>query len=382
MSIAARIPLSGIRVMMELAATRPDAIDLSVGEPDFDTPAHIVEAAHRAALDGRTRYTSSAGIPALREAIADRATADWGRQVAPEQAIVTTGAVGALAAAVLAVVEPGDEVLVPDPGWPNYGSIVLLAQAIPVAYALRPDTAFEPDLDEIERLVGPRTAAIIMSTPGNPTGATWRRETVDAVAELARRRGIRVISDEVYEAFAFDRPHAPAALEHDDVISISGCSKTYAMTGWRVGFAIAPSADISLMTRVQEPLVSCASSVSQAAALAALTGPQDVVAQMRDAYRRRRDIVTGILEPHGLLAARPTGAFYALVDLRSTGLRGFDAARAVLDHAGVVSVAGDSFGAVADGMVRISFAAADDLVERACRSIAEFALAAVGKGRP
>lgn len=358
--------------MMGLAATMRDVVHLEVGEPSFPTPPHIVEAAVEAARSGRTGYTPTAGVPALRGAVAARASARWDRTVTADRVMVTSGAVCALAIAGLVTVGAGDEILLPEPGWPNYHSMARLCGATPRSYRLRAEHGFVPDPDEVAALVTPRTKAILLNTPGNPTGAVVPAEVMDALVALSRERGFTVISDEIYEDLVFDGEHASAARLDEDVLYVSGVSKSYAMTGWRLGFVIAPRDVVSAMEKLQEPLVACAATVSQAAALAALRGPQDCVAAMRDVYRRRRDYVAGRLTHAGVLPVVPAGAFYALVDLSDTGLSGMELARALLTEARVATAPGATFGSSCDRMVRISFAVDDDELAEGCERILAF----------
>ncbi len=368
---ALSMPASGIREMMGRAARMDDVVHLEVGEPGFRTPDHIIEAALRAARDGHTRYTPAAGVPALREAVADRVSERWGRAVTPGQVIVTVGGVNAIALAGLAALDPGDEVLLPDPGWPNYLSMAELAGATAVMYPLPTERGFAPDPDQLAALITPRTRALVINTPGNPTGGVFDAGVVEALVALCERHGIRLISDEMYEDLVFGTSHVSAGAGADEVIYVSGCSKTYAMTGWRIGFAVAPEPVVTAMERLQEPLVSCASSISQAAAVAALRGPQGCVGEMRDAYERRRDTVVELLGPE-LVPVTPLGGFYAMVDLGATGIRGMELGLAVLESARVATAPGAAFGTTIDGFVRVSFAGADEEVQEGCRRLLEF----------
>ena len=368
------MPRSGIREVMDLAALYEGVIHLEVGEPSFATPPHIVAAGCAAAEEGYTRYTANAGLPSLRAAVAERYAAAWQHPVAPAQVLVTAGGINALAATLLALVEGGDEVLLPDPGWPNYASAVTLARGSIVPYRLSPERDYIPDAAEVAALITPRTKVMLLNTPANPTGAVYPAATVAAMVRLAAEHDLWVVSDEIYEALVFDGEHAPAA-PHDParVITVSGCSKTYAMTGWRLGYAIAPPELVETLASVQEALVSCAAAPSQRAAEAALRGPQDSVAAMRAAYARRRDLACAALGPDGLLATVPRGAFYALVDLRGLGLSGNALARALLDEERVAVAPGETFGTGTAGMVRISLAADDTDLAEGCRRIRAFA---------
>ncbi|CAA9551864.1 MAG: Aspartate aminotransferase [uncultured Thermomicrobiales bacterium] len=373
------LPRSGIREVMEFAAGREGVIHLEVGEPSFATPDHIVDAALAAARAGHTRYTPNAGIPELRRAVAARTAARWGEPVAPEEVLVAVGAVNAIFATLVALVREGDEVLIPDPGWPNYASQVPLAGAVAVPYPLRPENGYLPDPADLDRVTGPRTRVVVLNNPSNPTGAVWPDETVAAVAAWARRRDLWVIADEIYEDLVFDgtmTPFAPFARER--TVAVGGCSKSYAMTGWRIGWAVAPAALVALAAKTQEALVSCPSEVSQRAALAAVTGPQACVEEMRRAYARRRDLVVEALAPAGLLPTVPRGAFYALADLRATGMPSTEAAKALIDEELVATSPGAAFGDVAEGMVRLSLASADEALLTGCERIVRFAARRLG----
>jgi len=359
---------------MDLARQMDDVIVLVVGEPSFNTPDHIIDAAASAAHSGTTKYTPNAGLPGLRAAVAERYSRKWGRPVTPGEVLVTAGAVNALAAIVAGIAEEGDEILVPDPGWPNYMAMIGLARAVPVRYAMKPENGYLPDAAELEALITPRTKAIVINNPSNPTGAVFPRETVRALVELAAKHDLWLIADEVYEELIFAGEHVPAAsFDSERVITVSGVSKTYAMTGWRIGWAITNPELVALCGKVQEALVSCPSAPSQAAAEAALRGPQDMVEVMRSAYQRRRDLVREIMEPVGLLPTIPEGAFYALVDLRGAGLSSRDLSRQLLEEEHVAAAPGSTFGDVAEGMIRISLATADDELAEGCQRIVRFA---------
>jgi aspartate/methionine/tyrosine aminotransferase len=252
--------------------------------------------------------------------------------------------------------------------------MIELARTTPVRYPLRPEHGYLPDLAELEALITPHTKAIVINNPSNPTGAVFPAETVRALVELARRHDLWLISDEVYEDLVFEGEHVPAArFDAERVITVSGASKSYAMTGWRIGWAITQPELVALCGKIQEALVSCPSAVSQAAAEAAVRGPQDAVAEMRQAYQRRRDLVREILEPVGLLPTIPAGAFYALVDLRGAGIPSRDLSRMLLEEERVAAAPGATFGDEAEGMLRISLATADDDLTEGCRRIVRFA---------
>ena len=370
---------------MERAWRVPGAIHLEVGEPDFPTPDHVLAAARQALDEGFTRYTSNAGIPALREAVARRAAQAAGRPVAPDQVVITTGAVTAIFTTLQVLVDPGDEVLTPDPAWPNAAMAVQLLGARPVPYRLSVEHGFVPRPEDLEPLITPRTKALVINTPANPTGAVFPEQAMARLVELCRRHDLYLISDEIYGDIVFDHPHVPAAAFDDDgrVFTIGGVSKGYAMTGWRIGWVIAPPHAAELLARLQEPLTSCPNAVAQRAAVAALTGPQDVVAAMREAYRRRRDRAVDLLRRHGRWRYSPQGAFYLMVDIGDTGLTSSAFALTLLEEASVAVAPGSAFGAAGEGFVRVSLAAADDHVltgvERLCQLAARLASGSRGR---
>lgn len=358
---ASRLPHSGIREIVDLAltSTRP-IIRLEIGEPDFATPAHVTEAAFDAARE-RTSYVQTAGVPALRDAVGDRITRTYGVAAPMERVLITHGAVQAIDAILSALVAPGDEVLVPDPAWPNYEMQTTLIGATPVHYALRPADDFQPDLAEIRRLITPRTRVIVLNSPSNPTGAVLTPELLAGVVALAVEHDIFVISDEVYDEIVFEGAHVnAAALAPDHVASVFSFSKTYAMTGWRVGYALVPAWLADTVTRILELESSCVSSVTQAAALAAVTGPQDAVVHMRDAYRARRDAAVEILEGSGTRIVRPRGAFYLMLPLPD----GTDSRLAALDlvSAGVSFAPGSAFGRTTPSHLRVSLASSEESI--------------------
>ena len=374
--LASSIERSGIRDLMDAAREMGgEIIHLEVGEPSFTTPAHIIEQAFEATAAGATRYTQSGGILPLRQAIADRYSAKWGNEVTPSMVMASHGGVNAINSTIFALIDRGDEVLVPDPGWPNYRQILNLVGGVSVQYPMSVENGYLPDPEALEKLITPKTKMIITCNPGNPTGAVWPEETVKAVVELAAKHDLFVLSDEIYEELVFDGHHVPAATFDDAgrVITVSGFSKTYAMTGWRLGWAIADVSLLQAINKMLEPLISCPSSISQQAGIAALTGTQQPVEVMCNAYRKRRDLAAEILEPVGLLPVRPKGAFYALVDLRETGMNGRDLAMALLKEKRVATAPGDTFGKVlADGFVRISLASSDEDVAEGCRRLITF----------
>ncbi len=368
---------SGIREILELAVLVPDCIRLEVGEPNFPTPPHIVEAAHKAALEGRTRYTLSAGIMPLREALLEKVhTFNGFTEAKLEHIVVTPGSTYSLFNALEVLLDTGDEVLVPDPGWPTYNTQITLVGGQPVLYQLQAENGFQPQAAEIERHITPRTKVIILCNPSNPTGAVATEEQIREIVEVARRHDLYIISDEVYEHLIFEgQPTTVARFAPDRVIGVYSFSKTYSMTGWRIGYAVAPAPIAAMMGRVCEPNVASPAEPNQWAALAALKGSQEVVTTMRDAYKHRRDLVCDILRKNDLLRYIPNGAFYIMVDISQANMDSYDFCKDFLREKKVSCAPGATFGPSADKMVRVSLATAEDAlvegVNRLCAFIAE-----------
>lgn len=368
------LPRSGIREIMELAwSAGGGVIHLEVGEPDFPTPPHVVEAAHRAASDGFTRYTPNAGIPELREALAEKVQERNGIAAPPDRIVVTPGAVAGIYSAVAAAADPGAEVLISDPCWPNYILMMELLGIRPVRFPLSADNGFIPDPALIEPLITDRTQAILLNSPANPTGACTPRPAWGELLELARSHDLWVLSDEVYDEIWFDEPTASAGpLDPDErVVSFFSFSKTYAMTGWRVGYMVTPPGLTESVITAQEPITSCVNAPAQKAAVAALTGPQDAVEEMRSSYRERRDLVCGLLEAEGIPCVRPAGAFYLMADVSGSGLDDLAFARRLVSERGVAVVPGAAFGPGGGAYVRISLASAADLLLEGVTRLAE-----------
>ena len=375
-SLASKVPPSGIREIVNLVINRPagEILRLEVGEPNFATPEHIVTSATDAARQG-SGYTQSSGILPLREAIAASLAERASLTYQPTDIVVSQGGGQGMSALCSTLLQPGDEVLVPDPGWPNYEMLTLLHGAVPVRYPLRPDAGFVVDPDELERLCTPATRMIVLNSPGNPTGAVFPPEVVAECVAVARRAGAWLVTDEVYDQLIFEGAPSNAAQydpERDTVIGLYSFSKTYAMTGWRVGYVAAPSNVAAVLTTVQEPLLSCISSVSQAAALAALRGPQTCIDTMRDAYRGRRDLLVGSLRTAGFEVSEPHGAFYLMLALHP-GVDSRAAALHMVDSAGVAVAPGSAFGAVAADHIRISLASNEITLAAAVERIASWA---------
>lgn len=354
---------SGIREIMDLAALREDVLHLEVGQPDFPTPEHIVAAGCAAATAGYTTYTANRGLLEVREAMSDKLKRENGLSVDPHDVVVTCGAVNGLFESLAAVVSPGDAVLVPDPGWPNYAMMIDALGARTVRYPLPADDGYLPDLSrlaELARTHGPK--ALIINSPSNPTGAVFSESIMKALVEIAQRHDLWLISDECYERIVFDGEHvSPARFDEDArVLSVFSLSKTYAMTGWRIGYVCGPGPVIDQIAKVQEPVVSCATSMAQKAAQAALSGDQDCVAQMTTVYERRRNMVVDQLAAADMLVSTPAGAFYIIADISGVAMDSYTFARRLVADHGVAVAPGLTFGPSGDSIVRLSLATATD----------------------
>lgn len=364
---------SGIREMMNLAAPISGVIHLEGGQPDFATPGHISEAACRAVREGHTKYSLTAGFSSLRELIAAKLQQMHHIKCSADSINVAAGGVNAIFAALVALVNPGEEMLIPDPGWPNYEMMARCIGAVPKRYPLERCAGFLPDVGCLDRLVTERTKVLIVNTPANPTGAVFTQRVIEELVEFAQRHDLYLLSDEAYDELIFEGEHvSPGTFDTQRVVSAYTFSKAYAMAGFRIGYVVAPIELSKLINKILEPLISCASSVSQKAAEAALAGPQDCVRMMRDSYRERRDIVVKMLEAHSLLVCEPHGGLYALIDISGSGMDSTAFSRALLEMEKVAVAPGDTFGHLASNYVRISFATDKGLLVTAVNRICSF----------
>ena len=353
---------SGIREVVNLALVTPGCIRLEVGEPNFSTPAHIVEAAVEFARHGAVKYTATAGLLSLRERIVAKLAAVNRIKAGVTEVNCTVGGVGGIAAAVAAVVEPGDEVLVPDPAWPNYRLMLSWAHGVLVPYPCPPENRFLPDPREVEKLITPRTKLLIVNSPCNPTGAIFPRRLLEQLVDVAVRHNLYLLSDECYDEVILDGEHvSPASFCTDGrVISAYTFSKTYAMTGWRVGYVVANEKLSDSITKILESNSSCIPTVCQKAAEAALDGPREPLRAMVDAYRQRRDLCVGLLEEAGMLISRPQGAFYIMADVGKAGGDAREFAFDLVRSKQVAVAPGTAFGTSARQAVRISLASSPE----------------------
>ncbi|MGP1395865.1 MAG: pyridoxal phosphate-dependent aminotransferase [Inquilinaceae bacterium] len=354
-----------------LAARGRDIINLGIGQPDFSTPPHIVEAAVKALRDGHHGYTPAAGIPSLRRAVAEHLRARFDATVDPDHVVIVPGGKVTIWFAALMFGGAGAEILYPDPGFPIYESAIRFTGASPVAFPLREENGFAFDADEVLSLITSRTRLVILNSPANPTGGVTPKDQNDRLAAgLARHPGVAVLSDEIYSRILYDGGRHTSFLAYpelrDRVILLDGWSKTYAMTGWRLGFAVWPAHLVEGATRLAVNSHSCVNAAAQHAGVAALEGPQDAVDTMVAAFaERRRVIVDGLNGLPGFRCTEPGGAFYAFPNITGTGQPARDLQTRLLEEAGVATVAGTSFGAGGEGFLRFSYANSTDNIRAA-----------------
>ncbi len=350
-----------------------DIVHLEIGEPDFDTPANIREAAKKAIDDGFTHYGPSAGMPNTREVFAEFLTKDRGIEVKPENIVVTPGAKPILFFSILALVDKGDEVIYPNPGFPIYESVINFVGAKPVPVPLREEKAFSFDLNEMRELVNDKTKLIIINSPQNPTGGVLTPEDMKGIAELAEKHDAWILSDEVYSKMVYEGKHVSIydyPEVQDRVILLEGHSKTYAMTGWRLGYAAMPVELANQISKLQTNSNSCTAAFTQVAGVEALTGPQDESLKMMAEFKARRDlIVDGLNEIPGFKCLRPKGAFYVFPNITGTGKKSKEIEEFLLEEAGVAGLSGTSFGKYGEGYLRFSYANSQENLRKALEMI-------------
>ncbi len=352
-----------------------DVVHLEIGEPDFDTPGHIREAAKKALDEGYTHYGPSAGLPELRAAVAKYSERLRGVHVNPDQVVITPGGKPVMAFAIMAMVEEGDEVIYPNPGFPIYESLINYMEGTPVPVRLREERDFRLDAEEIASMVSPRTKLIIINSPQNPTGGVLTREDLRLIAETAVKHNIWVLADEIYSEILYEGKFESISQFpeiHERLIILDGFSKTFAMTGWRVGYGIMPVQMAEKLARIQTNMNSCTSTFSQRACIDALTGPHDEVDRMVAEFRKRRDvIVKGLAEIPGFRCKLPFGAFYAFPNVEGTGIDCEVLAHRLLEEKGVACLAGTCFGKYGDGFLRFSYANSVKNIAKALERIKE-----------
>jgi len=367
---------SGIRKFFDIAATMQDVISLGIGEPDFDSPQPIIEAGIRALKESQTHYTANRGILPLRRALCEKLETLYGVRYDPEsEAVMTVGGSEALVIACTAILDPGDEVILPTPCFVSYQGVIELAGGVCVEIPSRMENNFMPDPDELAKAINPRTKAILINFPCNPTGAVADEETLLGIARIAEEHDLVVISDEIYDRLVYGVKHIcfpalPGMRER--TILVGGFSKDYAMTGWRIGFACAPREMLEGLARVHQYIIMTAPTMAQFGALEGLTCCEDFVENMRQEYDRRRRLIVEGLNYIGLPTFEPRGAFYAFPKVSVTGLDDQTFADRLLHENLVAVVPGSAFGPGGEGFVRCSYATAFDQLEEALDRIDQF----------
>lgn len=387
MTLAERMSRLGTETAFEvlakaraLEAQGKKVVHLEIGEPDFDTPSNIREAAKKALEEGYTHYGPSAGLPALREVIAQEVSKSWGVSVTPEQVVVTPGAKPIMFFSILALINPGDEVIYPNPGFPIYESVIDFVGGRPVPILLREEKDFQMDVEELREKITPKTRLLIINSPENPTGGVLSKENLQAIADMVRGKDIMVLTDEVYGRILYEGEHhsilsVPGMQER--TILLNGYSKTYAMTGWRLGYGVMREDLAQQIAKLMTNSNSCTCSFIQMAGIEALRGPQDEAEAMVEEFHRRRDvIVDGLNEIDGITCKRPRGAFYVFPNVKQIGWDCKRLSDYLLEEAGVAVLPGTSFGRYGDGYLRFSYANSVENIQEALRRIRE-AIAAI-----
>ena len=384
MTVAARMMDLGTETAFEvlakaraLEAQGKEIIHLEIGEPDFDTPAHIVEAGVEALRQGYTHYGPTPGLPELREAIARNSREVRGVDTTASQVVVTPGAKPIMFYVILTLAEPGTEVIYPNPGFPIYESMIRFSGATPVPMQLLEATGYHPDLDDLEARVNSRTRLVILNSPENPCGSALTRPELERIAEIVKKTpGVYVLADEIYKDILYEGEHHSIATfpgMAERTIILDGFSKSYAMTGWRLGYGIMPDELTPHVTRLAVNSVSCAASFSQRAALAALEGPRDEVEAMVAEFNRRRRLITdGLRGIPGINCPEPEGAFYAFPSIRETGLSSREFEEGAMNEAGVALLSGAAFGEFGEGYVRLSYANSQENIRKALERLDQF----------
>jgi aminotransferase len=371
------MPPSGIRKFFDIAATMDDIISLGIGEPDFATPRHIIDAGIASLHAGETHYTSNSGILELRAALADHLERLYGLRYDPEtELLITVGVSEALYAALVATVEPGDQVIVPEPCFVSYNPEVIFAGGTPVNACTTVENDFQLLASQVEELLTDRTKSLLLAYPNNPTGAVMGRERLQDIAHLAEKHDLLVISDEIYDRLVYGMEHTCFASlpgMRQRTVLLGGFSKAYAMTGWRIGYAAAPAEILAAMRKVHQYTIMSAPTMAQYAALEALKQGEEAVLAMRARYDRRRRLIVDGLNSMGLTCFEPRGAFYAFPSIAVTGMSDEEFSERLLMEEKVACVPGSAFGACGAGYVRCSYATGYDQIEQALERMARFA---------
>lgn len=369
---------SPIRKMFNIASTMSDIVNFTVGEPDFNTPQNIIDSAINSLQKGQTHYTLNAGILPLREAITRSVKKTYQKDVDPKtQVIVTSGGMEALYLCALVLINPGDEIIISDPHWSNYPRMMKMCGGVPRFVKVSEEDGFIFNPDRLRKAINPKTKAILINSPANPTGGVYDKNTLEEIAKIATENDLYVITDDVYKYFIYDGNRFESITSFSGMdertIIIDSFSKAYAMTGWRVGFAVGPQDIIANMVKLQENVVGCVNNQAQYAAMEALDGDQESLRKMVETYKRRRDlIVDGINSINGLSCKKPKGAFYAFVNIRKTGLKSEEFALKLVNETGVVVVPGSGFGESGEGFIRLSYATSEGNISEGLKRIDKF----------
>ena len=375
---ATNVKSSSIREMFNTASKLDNVVNLGMGEPDFNTPPNILAAAAKAMQNGQTHYTSNVGNFDLREAVAKKLQSQNRINCDPEsEVIITTGAMGGLFLSLQVLLDPGDEVILCNPSWTNYSNQILMAGGVPVYLKTDASSGFSIDPDRLKSLITNRTKVLILNTPSNPTGAVYSRETITAIAEIIIEKNMIVISDEVYEYFIWEsRKHVSIASlpgMAKRTVTINSLSKTFSMTGWRIGYTSAAPEIIAMMVKLQENVYACVNSIAQAAALEALCGTQKYLNNMISEYRKRRLYMLKMLPSiPGLKCIVPYGTFYMVVEIDIPGINSYDFAMKLLTEAGVCVIPGAAFGDGGESFIRIAYTQSMNTLKEAISRIESF----------
>jgi aspartate/methionine/tyrosine aminotransferase len=364
---------SGIREIMDLAWSMENVNHLEVGEPDFSTPSWVADAAISAIRAGETRYSPNAGIKKLRTRLVEKVQTINNIVCDDSQIVVSSGAVEALFIALTTVLNPGDQILLPNPGWPNFRMMCSLLSVDPVFYSLGREQNFEPDLAQLKTLLNPKVKAILINSPSNPLGVVMSSKKIAEILDFANSSGLWVVSDECYDQITYENDNVSIGSLDDaiNVITAFSFSKTYAMTGWRVGYAIVPKSISAAVAKVQEPVISCVNTPAQFAALAALDGEQQIVREMVNEYQTRRDAALAEAKRLGLEVVYPGGAFYLWVNIQKSNQTSREFSLSLLRELSTAVAPGTAFGSNGEGWVRISLASPSDKILRGLQNISE-----------
>lgn len=359
-----------------LEAQGRDIVHLEIGEPDFDTPQNVIDAGRDALANGFTHYGPSAGLPQARESIAAYVSRTRGIEVSPDEVVITPGAKPIMFYAMMATIDEGDEVIYPNPGFPIYESVINFLGAKAVPLPLQEEKEFRFDIADLEARITPKTRMLIINTPQNPTGGILTEDDLRGIAALVEQHDLILFSDEIYSRITYDGFEHTSILQFpgmkERTIMLDGFSKTYAMTGWRLGYGVMPASTAALVSKLQTNCTSCTASFTQMAGIEALDGPQDVAEEMIAEFKRRRDvIVDGLNAIPGFRCHRPHGAFYVFPNIEGTGRSSAFMADYLLNHAGVACLSGTAFGAYGEGYIRFSYANSIENIEKALGRIRE-----------